>query len=75
MKQRGRDTVERSWIRSAPLEETEEPVPEIGLADALLIAAACAKGESIINSCEVIYRGYEKLTEKLSSLGCDIEEI
>ena len=42
---------------------------------ALLIAAACAKGESIINSCEVIYRGYEKLTEKLSSLGCDIEEI
>ena len=42
MKQRGRDTVERNWIRSAPLEETEEPVPEIGLADALLIAAAIA---------------------------------
>ena len=34
--------MERRWIRSAPLEETEEPVPEIGLADALLIAAAIA---------------------------------
>ena len=34
--------MEKSWIRSAPLEETEEPVPEIGLADALLIAAAIA---------------------------------
>ena len=49
--------------------------PDIRAGMALLIAAACAKGESIINSCEVIYRGYEKLTEKLSSLGCDIEEI
>ena len=34
--------MEKSWIRSAMLEETEEPAPEIGLADALLIGAAIA---------------------------------
>ena len=38
----GKDTMEKSWIRSAMLEETEEPVPEIGPTDVLLIAAAIA---------------------------------
>ncbi len=49
--------------------------PDIRAGMALLIAAVCAHGESTINSCEVIYRGYEKLVEKLSGIGCNLEEI
>ena len=42
MKRREKDTVEKRWTRPAPPEETEEPVPEIGPTDVLLIAAAIA---------------------------------
>ena len=34
--------MEKRWTRPAPPEETEEPVPEIGPTDVLLIAAAIA---------------------------------
>ena len=40
-----------------------------------MIAALCARGESTINSAEVIYRGYENLVEKLSALGAKIREV
>lgn len=59
----------------AVLHGTTLSSPDIRAGMALLIAAACARGESVINSCEVIYRGYEKLPEKLTSLGCDITEL
>ncbi len=59
----------------AILHGTQLSSPDIRAGMALLIAALCAHGESVINSCEVIYRGYENLVAKLSSLGCDIEEI
>lgn len=49
--------------------------PDIRAGMALLIAAVCAHGECVINSCEVIYRGYENLVEKLQAIGCNIEEI
>ena len=49
--------------------------PDIRAGMALLIAAVCAHGVSTINSCEVIYRGYENLTGKLSAIGCDITEV
>ena len=41
----------------------------------MVIAALCANGESRIDQAGVIYRGYEKLPEKLRLLGADIEEI
>ena len=38
----------------------------------LLIAALCAKGESVIESAQSIDRGYERVDEKLRNLGADI---
>lgn len=46
--------------------------PDIRAGMAMLIAAMCAKGESTINSADVIYRGYENVVEKLLSIGCRI---
>ena len=42
---------------------------------ACLIAALAASGESVIDSVEIINRGYENPVWKLSSLGADIEII
>jgi UDP-N-acetylglucosamine 1-carboxyvinyltransferase len=39
---------------------------------ALLIAALCAKGESVINNAQTIDRGYERVEERLRALGADI---
>jgi len=58
----------------AALHGTTLSSPDIRAGMALLIAALCAHGESVVNSCEIIYRGYEKLVEKLTKLGCELEE-
>lgn len=42
---------------------------------ALVIAALCAQGESIIDDICYIERGYEDIVEKLQALGADIERI
>ena len=49
--------------------------PDIRAGMAMVIAAFCAKGESRIDRADVIYRGYEKLPEKLRALGAEVEEI
>ncbi|MBS1371307.1 MAG: UDP-N-acetylglucosamine 1-carboxyvinyltransferase [Lentisphaeria bacterium] len=49
--------------------------PDIRAGMAMVIAALCARGESTINSAEVIYRGYENLVEKLAGLGARIREV
>ncbi len=41
----------------------------------LVLAALCAKGESIIFGAEHLDRGYEKLEERLSNLGADIKRM
>lgn len=46
--------------------------PDIRAGMALVIAALCAKGESIIENIEMVERGYEKLPERLSLLGASI---
>lgn len=43
--------------------------PDIRAGMAMIIAAACAKGTSVINNAEIVFRGYEKLPEKLNALG------
>ncbi|MBR2508380.1 MAG: UDP-N-acetylglucosamine 1-carboxyvinyltransferase [Lentisphaeria bacterium] len=50
------------------------PSPDIRAGMAMVIAASCAKGESTINNIEVIYRGYENLLQKLTSLGVRCRE-
>lgn len=46
--------------------------PDIRAGMALLIAALCAKGESVIQNAQTIDRGYERIEERLRSLGADI---
>lgn len=59
----------------AQLHGTTLSSPDIRAGMALVIAALCARGDSTIHSAEVIYRGYESLTEKLAGIGADITEI
>lgn len=53
--------------------EMESPDLRAGLA--FVLAALCAKGESIIHGVYKIDRGYEKIEKRLQKLGADIERI
>lgn len=46
--------------------------PDIRAGMAMLIAACCAEGESIIKNAQVIDRGYEEIEDRLAALGADI---
>ncbi|MDR2941854.1 MAG: UDP-N-acetylglucosamine 1-carboxyvinyltransferase [Treponema sp.] len=46
--------------------------PDVRAGMAMLIAALCAEGKSVIRNVYQIERGYEHLTERLSSLGARI---
>ena len=47
--------------------------PDIRAGMALLIAALCASGESVIHNINQIDRGYERIEAKLQALGAQIE--
>ena len=47
--------------------------PDIRAGMALVLAALCARGESIIDNAQSIDRGYEALDRRLAALGADIE--
>jgi UDP-N-acetylglucosamine 1-carboxyvinyltransferase len=49
------------------------PSPDIRAGMALLIAALCAKGRSVIHNIGQIDRGYERIDERLRALGAHIE--
>lgn len=49
--------------------------PDIRAGMALVIAALCAKGESVIENIDILYRGYEKVIPKLKALGAQIKEV
>jgi UDP-N-acetylglucosamine 1-carboxyvinyltransferase len=49
--------------------------PDIRAGMALLLAALCAKGKSVINNIGQIDRGYEKIEEKLQALGAKVERV
>ncbi len=49
--------------------------PDIRAGMALLIAALCAEGESVIHNIQQIERGYEALDRRLRSLGAEIERV
>jgi len=46
--------------------------PDIRAGMALLIAALCAEGESVIDNAQMIDRGYEGIEKRLQRLGADI---
>ncbi len=49
--------------------------PDIRAGMALLIAALCASGESVIHNINQIDRGYERIETKLQALGARIERV
>ena len=56
----------------ARLHGTHMASPDIRAGMALLVAALCARGESVIDTAQTIDRGYEGVDEKLRALGADI---
>src|ERR1700694_1495533 len=54
------------------LRGTEVTVPDIRSGAALVIAALCAEGESLLHNAWHIDRGYENMTGKLASVGAQI---
>ncbi len=59
----------------SPLHGEEVSSPDIRAGMALLIAALCAEGESIIRNIGQIDRGYERIEDKLASLGAKVKRI
>lgn len=59
----------------AALHGTHLTSPDIRAGMAMLVAALCARGESIIDNAQSIDRGYENIEQRLRSLGADITRI
>jgi UDP-N-acetylglucosamine 1-carboxyvinyltransferase len=57
----------------ARLHGTHLSGPDIRAGMALLLAALCARGESVIDNAQIIDRGYEEVDRELRRLGADIE--
>lgn len=58
---------------NSTLHGSELVSPDVRAGMALVIAACCARGESLIRNVYQIERGYEHLVERLQSLGVHIE--
>jgi UDP-N-acetylglucosamine 1-carboxyvinyltransferase len=57
----------------SPLQPDVLVSPDIRAGMALVAAALCAKGQSVIRNVEQIDRGYERVEEKLQKLGAHVE--
>jgi len=70
---------ERNFLHSCvvrgptPLHATELVMPDIRAGASYILAALCAQGTSRVYGVEHIERGYERLDDKLRSLGAKIE--
>jgi len=62
-------------VGPAPLHGEVMESPDIRAGMALVAAALCARGESVIKNIGQIDRGYEKVDEKLRALGAKIERV
>jgi len=60
-------------IGPSPLYGQAMVSPDIRAGMALLIAALCADGESVIDNVHQIDRGYERIEERLLALGADVQ--
>ena len=67
----------RSAIVSGPsrLHGATVAVPDIRSGAALVVAALCADGESVLRNAWHVARGYEDLAGKLASVGAQIESV
>lgn len=62
-------------VGGTPLRGTEIASCDIRAGAAMVLAALAAKGETTVTNIVYIDRGYEKLDEKLRSLGADIRRV
>ncbi len=62
-------------VGPSPLRGARLESPDIRAGMALLIAALAADGESRIHNIRQIERGYERIHERLTALGADIERV
>jgi len=60
----------RTWLHGEQVES-----PDIRAGMALLLAALCARGTSVISGIGQIDRGYERIEEKLLGLGAQIQRV
>jgi UDP-N-acetylglucosamine 1-carboxyvinyltransferase len=58
-----------------PLSGAEIIATDLRASASLMLAGLIASGETVINDVEHLDRGYERLEEKLKSLGAEIERI
>jgi len=59
----------------ARLRGTEVAIPDIRSGAALVIAALCAEGESLLRNAWHVERGYEDMVGKLGSVGAHIKGV
>src|SRR2546426_2749858 len=57
------------------LHGTEVAIPDIRSGAALVIAALCAEGQSVLRNAWHVERGYEDMAGKLASVGAQIEKV
>ena len=57
------------------LRGTEVAIPDIRSGAALVIAALCAEGESVLRNAWHVERGYEDMVGKLESVGANIKSV
>jgi UDP-N-acetylglucosamine 1-carboxyvinyltransferase len=62
-------------IGNGPLKGRTVASFDIRAGAAMILAALCAEGETLVTDIKYIDRGYEKLDEKLNSLGADIQRV
>ena len=60
---------------TSSLKGTTMTSPDIRAGISLLIAALSAKGKSTIHNIEQIDRGYERIVERLQSIGAEIKRV
>lgn len=58
-----------------PLTGTSIAIPDLRAGFAYIMAALLAQGESVLSGTELLYRGHERIVEKLHAIGADITEI
>lgn len=58
-----------------PLHGTDVAIPDIRSGAALVIAALCAKGDTVLRNAWHVERGYEEMAAKLASVGARISVV
>ncbi len=62
-----------AWVRGKELHGARVRSTDLRGGAALVVAALAAKGQSVIEALDHIDRGYERLEQKLTALGADIQ--